>query len=67
MKFFNMFLGRIEIQLEDKSLKRVYFRQPYICKFLTNEIKFNLTFLSSRESDEDRLLYLYDNLDFYAG
>ncbi|CAD8052984.1 unnamed protein product [Paramecium sonneborni] len=64
-KFYRQFTGRIEIQNEQAELEKVFFQKPFVCNFVTPNIKQNLIFEINRETDEDRMQGLIDQADFY--
>ncbi|CAD8087418.1 unnamed protein product [Paramecium sonneborni] len=64
-KFYRQFTGRIEIQNEINQLEKVYFQKPFICNFITPNIKQHLIYEINRETDEDRMLGLIEFSEFY--
>ncbi|CAD8133367.1 unnamed protein product [Paramecium octaurelia] len=64
-KFYRQFTGRIEIQNEQSELQKVFFQKPFICNFVTPNIKQHIIFEIKRETDEDRMQGLIDQADFY--
>ncbi|TNV75003.1 hypothetical protein FGO68_gene1012 [Halteria grandinella] len=65
-KFYRQFTGRIEIQNEQNELEKVYFQKPFLCNFITPNIKQHLIYEINRETDEDRMLGLIEHSEFYS-
>lgn len=63
--FFKNQLGITEVQLPNQPVRLFYFEKPFCSNFLSPFIKKHLIYGSNRESDEDRLLFLLDNFEFY--
>ncbi|CAD8135704.1 unnamed protein product [Paramecium pentaurelia] len=64
-KFYRQFTGRIEIQNELSELEKIFFQKPFVCNFVTPNIKQHLIYEINRETDEDRMQGLIDQADFY--
>ncbi|CAD8173112.1 unnamed protein product [Paramecium octaurelia] len=64
-KFYRQFTGRIEIQNEFNQIEKVYFQKPFVCNFITPNIKQHLIYEINRETDEDRMLGLIEFSEFY--
>ncbi|KAL4446650.1 hypothetical protein ABPG74_005588 [Tetrahymena malaccensis] len=62
--FFKNQVGITEINIDDQ-IQLIYFQKPFCSNFLTPYIKNHLIYESNRESDEDRLLFLLENFNFY--
>ncbi|CAD8102848.1 unnamed protein product [Paramecium sonneborni] len=64
-QFFREFIGRVEVVNQFGEIERILFQKPFVCKYITQNIKQNLIFESNRESDEDRISSLLENINFY--
>ncbi|CAD8139457.1 unnamed protein product [Paramecium pentaurelia] len=64
-KFYRQFTGRIEIQNEQSELEKIFFQKPFVCNFVTPNIKQHLIYEIKRDTDEDRMQGLIDQADFY--
>ncbi|CAD8151578.1 unnamed protein product [Paramecium octaurelia] len=64
-KFYRQFTGRIEIQNEFNQIEKVFFQKPFVCNFITPNIKQHLIYEINRETDEDRMLGLIEFSEFY--
>ncbi|CAD8068192.1 unnamed protein product [Paramecium sonneborni] len=64
-QFYNQFIGRIEVVNQCGVIERILFQKPFVCKYITQNIKQSLIYESNRDSDEDRLSSLLENINFY--
>ncbi|CAK93344.1 unnamed protein product (macronuclear) [Paramecium tetraurelia] len=63
--FYREFIGRIEVVNQFGQIERILFQKPFVCKYMTENIKLNLIYESNRETDEDRITSFLENIGFY--
>ncbi|CAD8058778.1 unnamed protein product [Paramecium primaurelia] len=63
--FYREFIGRIEVVNQFGQIERILFQKPFVCKYMTQNIKQNLIYESNRETDEDRITSFLENINFY--
>ncbi|CAD8067431.1 unnamed protein product [Paramecium sonneborni] len=64
-QFYREFIGRIEVVNQFGQIERILFQKPFVCKYITQNIKQHLIYETNRESDEDRISSFLENINFY--
>ena len=54
--FMKNLTASVEI-LQDDQIKKCFFKIPYVCQFLTKNIKEHVIFASDRNSDKERIKF----------
>ena len=63
--FFKRFVQSVEIMNEEEETTKQYFQVPFVCNFVTQNIRYNLIYEANRNSDAERLEHLVFNQDKY--
>ena len=64
LKFFKMFVQSVEINFNG-VLSKHYFQVPFVCNFITKNIKKHIIEKANRNSDDERVQHLLLNHDMY--
>ena len=65
IKFFKRFVQSVEILNEEEEASKQYFQVPFVCNFVTQNIRYNLIYEANRNSDAERLEHLVFNQEKY--
>jgi len=57
-------MGSVEI-IRDEKISKCYFQIPFLCNFITENIKQHLIYKANRNSDQERLNFFFRNVKRY--
>ena len=64
IEFYRELIGTVEIK-RNKELSKIYFQKPFLSKYLTKNIKDDLIYKVNRNSNKERLEYMFYNVSRY--
>ena len=63
-KFYKSLVGTVEINREGE-ISKIYFKKPFLSKYITPHIKEHLIYSANRNSDQERIEFFLYNIDLY--